>query len=150
MKLDRPAGWSAAAISRPSAVVTIKFAGAASPHLRELTESPIFGSSFNRPSANRSLIFGRSFTRCPADRSHKWVTWDNPKPGRRKLAGPEAFRRYTAGEAGGAVVAQRMACTSAWPTGRTTVASATGSGGRRRCQRAHQGSSDTAAAASTP
>ena len=55
-----------------------------------------------------------------------------------------------AGVAGGAVVAQRIACTRAWPAGRTTAASVTGSRGSHRWRRAHAGSSDTDDAASTP
>src|SRR5208283_567029 len=51
---------------------------------------------------------------------------------------------------GGALVAQRMARTMAWPAGRTRTVSVTGSRGRRSGRRAHPGSSDTAAAASTP
>ncbi len=51
---------------------------------------------------------------------------------------------------GGALVAQRMARTMTWPAGRTSMVSVTGSRGRRSGRRAHPGSSDTAAAASTP
>ena len=52
--------------------------------------------------------------------------------------------------AGGALVAQRMTRTMAWPAGRTSTVSVTGSRGRRSGRRAQPGSSDTAAAASTP
>ena len=40
-----------------------------------------------------------------------------------------------------------MSCVTAWPAGRTSTASLTGSSGSRSGHRAHRGSSDTAAAA---
>ena len=43
-----------------------------------------------------------------------------------------------------------MASTTAWPAGRMTAASATGRRGSRSGQRAQAGSSETAAAASSP
>ena len=54
------------------------------------------------------------------------------------------------GTGGGALVAQRMARTMACPAGRTSTVSVTGSRGSRSGRRAQPGSSDTAAAASTP